>query len=60
MIDDYVPNVKSFIDGGKHRMAVLFSQPWNSQQGQQNEIEELERRGTIIVKKSWKEIELLF
>jgi 5'(3')-deoxyribonucleotidase len=60
LIDDYIPNLRSFIDGGKHRIGVLFSQPWNSQKGQHDEIDELEKKGVIVVKNSWKEIESIF
>ena len=54
LIDDYVPNRKSFTDEGHGRKGILFSQPWNTQQ---DEIVELKKEGIIIVKNSWKEIE---
>lgn len=57
LIDDFVPNLKSFVDGGHHRKGILFSQPWNSQH---DEIAELQEKGIIIVKNSWKEIALVF
>lgn len=54
LIDDYIPNLKSFTDRGHGRKGILFSQPWNNQQ---DEIAELKEKNIITVKNSWKEIE---
>jgi 5'(3')-deoxyribonucleotidase len=57
LVDDYPPNLKSFIAKSRNRRGILFSQPWNTQH---DEIAELIQKGSIVVRKSWEEIESLF
>jgi 5'(3')-deoxyribonucleotidase len=53
LIDDYIPNLKSFTAGGHGRKGILFSQPWNTHH---DEIAELESKDIIKTINGWKEI----
>ena len=56
LIDDYIPNLKSFTDKGHGRLGILFSQPWNTHH---DEIAQREQKEIIKIVNGWKETDTI-
>ncbi len=57
LIDDYIPNLKGFVQHDDEKMGILMAQPWNRQV---EDIKDLLQANRIIILEGWEEVRAFF